>query len=290
MYKLLKMALDYYNVRIDADPCNTDITDLAAAFLADAGFESFEPDAAGMNAYIPVNNTDEPVALTESLLKDFPIPTRFHVTSQLVVGQDWNHEWEKHYFKPIVIEGECVVHSSFHSDVPEARYDIVIDPKMAFGTGHHHTTSRMVAWLLDSDLEGCSVIDMGTGTGILAILAAMRGAAPVTGIEIDPGAWENAVENVKLNHQDIRMICGDASNLASIEPADFLLANINRNIILEDIDRYTAALKPGGTMLLSGFYEHDLPMIREAATRNLLEYQGHKLSDNWCAARFVKTI
>lgn len=281
------MSKDYFKVRIDATPCNNDITDLAAAFLADAGFETFEPDPEGLTAYLPVDATEDPVALAKESLDGFPIFTQFTVKAERIQGRDWNEEWEKNYFKPIVIEGQCVIHSSFHNDVPKAEYDIVIDPKMAFGTGHHHTTNRMTAWLLQEDLAGRSLIDMGTGTGILAILASMCGAQPVTGIEIDPGAWENAVENARLNHRDIDMICGDASALQDCRPADFFLANINRNIILADLDRYVRALRPGGVLLLSGFYDHDLPMITEAATRLGLAYSGKKLSDNWCAARFT---
>ena len=281
------MSKDYFKVRIDATPCNNDITDLAAAFLADAGFETFEPDPEGLTAYLPVDATEDPVALAKESLDGFPIFTQFTVKAERIQGRDWNEEWEKNFFKPIVIEGQCVIHSSFHNDVPKAEYDIVIDPKMAFGTGHHHTTSRMTAWLLQEDLAGRSLIDMGTGTGILAILASMCGAQPVTGIEIDPGAWENAVENARLNHRDIDMICGDASALQDCRPADFFLANINRNIILADLDRYVRALRPGGVLLLSGFYDHDLPMITEAATKLGLTYAGKKLSDNWCAARFT---
>ena len=280
------MGKDYFEVRVDFEPCNEDITDLAASFLADAGFETFEPDAVGLTAYIAADATADAEALTRESLADFPIPTEFKVSSGRIEGRDWNEEWEKNYFQPIVIEGECVVHSSFHKDVPEARYDIVIDPKMAFGTGQHHTTSRMAAWLLSEDLQGKSVIDMGTGTGILAMLASMRGAAPVTGIEIDPDAWDNAVDNARVNGRDIRMICGDASALSELEPTDYLLANINRNIILGDIAAYARALKPGGVMLLSGFYDHDLPMIEAAAAGHGLEYVDKKLSADWCAAKF----
>lgn len=280
------MGKDYFEVRVDFEPCNEDITDLAASFLADAGFETFEPDAVGLTAYIAADATADAEALTRESLADFPIPTEFKVSSGRIEGRDWNEEWEKNYFRPIVIEGECVVHSSFHKDVPQARYDIVIDPKMAFGTGHHHTTSRMAVWLLREDLEGKSVIDMGTGTGILAMLASMRGATPVTGIEIDPDAWDNAVDNARVNGRDIRMICGDASALSELEPTDYLLANINRNIILGDIAAYARALKPGGVMLLSGFYDHDLPMIEAAAAEQGLEYVDKKLSADWCAAKF----
>lgn len=278
---------DYYSVRIDATPCTSDITDLIAAFLAEAGFESFEPDATGLTAYINATSGDGVLAAREAL-SDFPMETRLEISQQLVKGQDWNEEWEKHYFKPILIDGRCVIHSSFHTDIPAAEYDIVIDPKMAFGTGHHDTTSQMVRHILASDLEGSSVIDMGTGTGILGILAAMRGAASVTGIEIDRPAYENAIENVALNGVSMNLIHGDASALAGLEPADYLFANINRNIILGDIDRYAARLKSGGTMLLSGFYEEDTPMIAEAATRHGLELKSRLISNRWTALRLVK--
>ncbi len=283
------MANDYMRVRIDASPCTSDITDLAAAFLADAGFESFEPDETGLTAFIPALSTQNAETLAKEALEDFPIQAGFLFSSELIPGRDWNEEWEKNYFKPIVIGDRCVIHSTFHTDVPSGEYDIVIDPKMAFGTGHHHTTSRMVTWLLEEDLKGKSLIDMGTGTGILAILAAMRGANPVTGIEIDPGAYENAVENAALNGMDVKLICGDASALAGIQPADFLLANINRNIIIADLPLYVKALKPGGTMILSGFYDHDIPLVEDKSRQQGLIIDGIKESDKWVAIRLKST-
>lgn len=273
---------DYYSVRIDARPCTADITDLAAACLADAGFESFEPDESGLTAYIPASAGDAE-SIARQALSDFPIPADFSIASEWVEGQDWNEEWEKHYFQPILIADRCVIHSSFHKDVPSAPYDIVIDPKMAFGTGHHDTTSQMVEHLLASDLRGKRVIDMGTGTGILGILAAMLGAAEVTGIEIDRPAYENALENVRLNHVDMRLIHGDASALAGLEPADYFLANINRNIITGDIDRYASRLKEGGTMFLSGFYEEDIPVILAAAAPYGLVESSRRVSNRWAA-------
>lgn len=282
------MARDYMSVRIDAYPCNNDITDLVAAFLADAGFETFEPDETGLTAFIPADTADDVSELTTDALTDFPIKTNFNISASLVAGRDWNEEWEKNYFKPIVIDDRCVIHSTFHTDVPEGEYDIVIDPKMAFGTGHHHTTSRMVAWLLEENLPGKDVIDMGTGTGILAILALMRGAGRVTGIEIDPGAYENALENATLNRVSVDLICGDASALDGLEPVDLFLANINRNIIITDLPAYVKALKPEGTMLLSGFYEHDLPLVDMEAEKFGLKRAGIKTSDNWVAAKYVK--
>ena len=204
-------------------------------------------------------------------------------------GKDWNEEWEKHYFRPILIDDKCVIHSSFHTDVPEAPYDIVIDPKMAFGTGHHNTTSQMVKHILASDIKGKSVIDMGTGTGILGILAAMRGASRVTGIEIDGAAYENAIENVSLNHVEMDLIHGDASALAGLEPADFLFANINRNIITNDMSAYAATLQKGGLMLLSGFYESDIPVVLEAAKPFGLSEKTHTVKgDNWTCLILIK--
>lgn len=278
---------DYYSVRIDATPCNEDITDLAASFLADSGFESFLPDETGLSAFIPVAAGG--AATAEIALADFPIPTVFSISETFVKGEDWNSEWEKNYFKPIVVGDECVVHSSFHTDVPAARYDIVIDPKMAFGTGHHDTTSNMMRLILSSDMEGKSVIDMGTGTGILAILAAMRGAAPVVGIEIDEPAYENAVENARLNGVDVKFYHGDAACLDKLEPADYLFANINRNIILADIDRYYSHLKHGGLMFLSGFYEKDVEMIESKADEYGLREKRRIVSDSdWTALELEK--
>ena len=172
------------------------MTDVMAAILADAGFESFVPDSNGLTAYIRESDYTPDM---ESLSRTLPFDVKTSWTATKIEGQDWNHEWEKNYFKPIVVADQCVIHSSFHTDIPQCRYDIVIDPKMAFGTGHHSTTWLMISHLLEINPEGLNVIDMGTGTGILAILAAMRGAARVTGIEIDEPAWINAVENTRLN-------------------------------------------------------------------------------------------
>lgn len=279
---------DYYRVRIDVAECTEDITDLAAAYLADAGFESFEPDSTGLTAYIK-REAGDGVKIAEESLSDFPMESDFKITGEVIEGEDWNEEWEKNYFKPILIEGRCVIHSTFHREVPEAEYDIVIDPKMAFGTGHHDTTSQMVKHILDLSLQGKSVIDMGTGTGILGILAAMRGAERVIGIEIDEAAYENAKENVSLNGVKMELIHGDATALSGLEPADYLFANINRNIILGDIDRYAGRLKSGGEMLLSGFYDTDIAMIAEAASRYDLREETRLVSDaRWVALRLIK--
>lgn len=278
---------DYAELRIDAEPCSEEITDLLAAFLADAGYESFVPDEHGLTAYVINDNYNaETVA---GILADFPITADFSTTCNIVEGKDWNEEWEKHYFKPIVIAGKCAIHSSFHTDVPEAEYDIVIDPKMAFGTGHHSTTNLMVSYLLDLELKGKSVIDMGTGTAILAILASMRGAAQVFGIEIDHGAWENAIDNVRLNDAKADIIEGDSTALKHLEKADIFIANINRNIITGDMEAYASRLRIGGTMLLSGFYEEDIPIVADSAAKYGLVLEEIRTDKNWAAIRLRKT-
>lgn len=278
---------DYIEVRIDADPCTEDITDLLAAELADIGFESFVADSKGLTAYAPAKLYDKEAV--KNALADFAIDCSLKVSDNFVEGRDWNAEWEKNYFRPIVIGKRVAIYSSFHTDVPEAEHRIVIDPKMAFGTGHHATTSQVIKAMLELDLRGKSVIDMGTGTGILAILAAQLGAAPVTGIEIDEFAYVNAVENVRLNgHPEIVLINGDASALAGVSPCDVFIANINRNIITGDIDRYAKALKTGGTMLLSGFYVEDIPVVAAAAARHGLRETGYTDEERWVCLRLTK--
>lgn len=279
---------DYYEVRLNLDPCCEDATDLLAGMLADEGYESFVPDETGLTAYVKKELYD--AAKVKAVIADFPFGCKVSERSTLIEGRDWNAEWEKNYFQPIVIGDQVAIHSSFHTDVPAARHDIVIDPKMAFGTGHHSTTSQILEALLETPLEGRSVIDMGTGTGILAILAAMRGSTQVTAIELDGFAYENAVENVRLNgHPEIRVINGDASALADVAPADVFIANINRNVILADLERYAPALKQGGLMLLSGFYEgQDCDMIIEAAAKLGLAYKSMTTDKRWACLRLTK--
>lgn len=279
---------DYYEVRVNLNPCTEDATDYLAAMLGDIGFESFVPDSTGLTAYVKseLYSPDE----LEAVMDEFPFDADKSWTASLVEGQDWNAEWEKNYFKPIVVEDQCVIHSSFHTDIPPVKYDIVIDPKMAFGTGHHATTSLIISELLKIELDSKSVIDMGTGTGILAILAAMRGAKHVYGIEIDGFAYENALENIKLNnHPEIQLINSDASALSGLPKVDVFIANINRNVIISDIASYSSHLKAGGIMLLSGFYESDIPIVMsEAQHYDLIEISHYIKGDNWTCLTLKK--
>lgn len=285
---------DYYELTFTFAPADGDAADYLAALLADAGFESFVHDenepGSKMTAYVPAPLYS--AEAVEEAVGKLPFDTEVSHSCELVPGQDWNSEWEKHYFKPIVIEGRVVVHSSFHTDVPEAEYDILIDPRMAFGTGHHPTTTLMLRSILDTDIEGRNVTDMGTGTAILAILAAMRGAASVTGIEIDPAAADNAVDNVALNlpgrPDAVRIIRGDASALPDIPKADIFLANINRNIITADVKAYAEAMKDGAQLTVSGFYVEDRPVVAAAAEAAGLVRVAADEIDNWSSMTFKK--
>ncbi|MDE5727320.1 MAG: 50S ribosomal protein L11 methyltransferase [Duncaniella sp.] len=277
---------NYIEVRFDINPCSEVMTDILAAMLADEGYESFVPDQEGLTAYVK-----EELFCREKLTEvrdSFPMAADITTRDTLVEGRDWNAEWEKNYFKPIVVGEECVIHSSFHKDVPECRYDILIDPKMAFGTGHHATTTLILRRLLATDLAGLKVVDLGPGTGILAILASMRGAAHIDAVEIDEFAYTNAVENVRLNNAaNIHLHLGDASVLASIRDTDLFIANINRNIITADLAAYADTLAPGASVVLSGFYEEDIPVILKTAEPLGLRYADHTVLDNWASLKLT---
>lgn len=285
---------DYFALRVTYAPHSEDADDLLAAFLSDENYEAFEPGPEGLTAYIKAEDFD--AEAPRRILENFPIRLdNYKMSYELIEGKDWNEEWEKNYFKPIVIGNRCVIHSTFHTDIPGAEYDIVVDPKMAFGTGHHATTSMMLRHILSLDLNGKSVIDMGTGTGILAILARMRGAKDVYGIEIDPAACINARENVELNAASmpadgrLEILEGDSCRLAELPEADLFLANINRNVILADLHRYVEAVKPGGMLIFSGFYDADIPMLERAATLYGLEKLSSMTEDGgWASIRFEK--
>lgn len=280
---------DYIETRFQVDPCDEIATDVLAAILCENGYESFVPDETGLTAYVKKELFDSDV-LTD-VISTFPMDNKITLSYEIIEGQDWNSEWEKNYFQPIVVGDKCVIHSSFHNDVPSAEYDIVIDPKMAFGTGHHATTSLIIRQLLEMDLKDKDVMDMGTGTGILAILCAMRGAKNVSAIEIDEFAYVNAVENVRLNGvPQINVHHGDAALLKEENIVDVFIANINRNIITNDIDAYADDLKPRGLMLLSGFYEEDIPVIMEKAKILGLEYRSHSVQDRWSCLILEKMV
>ena len=279
--------MKYLEFTFHTTPCTEIVNDVLSAVLGETGFESFVEQTDGIAAYIQKDLYNETVL--KEALADFPLPdTQVEYAYQEAEDKDWNEEWEKNFFQPIIIGDRCVIHSTFHRDIPQAEYDIVINPQMAFGTGHHETTSLIIGELLDNDLKGKSLLDMGCGTSILAILARMRGAAPCTAVDIDEWCVRNSLENIELNGVDrISVFQGDASLLKDQEPFDVIIANINRNILLNDMKRYVSCMHPGSELYMSGFYVDDIPVIQAEAEHNGLRFVHHKEKNRWAAVKFV---
>lgn len=278
--------MNYYELRLTLTPNTETNRDILSGLLAEIGFESFVESDKGVSAYISEKAYSE--ELIAETLASLPLPdtqVQYHV--EYIVSQDWNEEWEKNFFQPIIIGNEVVIHSSFHQDIPKLTYDIVIDPKMAFGTGHHATTSLMVAYLLEAEVREKAFLDMGCGTAVLAILAQKRGAHPITAIDIDEWAYENALENIRLNDaSSINVQLGDASLLGK-DRYDLIFANINRNILLTDIPTYASCLTQGASLYMSGFYTEDLKAIQDKCAEVSLQFVSFKEKDNWCSAHFI---
>lgn len=278
--------MNFIQVNFSFEPFEEFMADILAAELAEIGFDSFVPGENGMQAFIPENKFDE--SSLKQLIADYPIEVAVSYEIITVASKNWNEEWEKHYFEPIVIGDECVIHSSFHKNVPEAKYDIIIDPKMAFGTGHHETTSLVIGEILKMDLTNKKVLDMGCGTAVLAILAAMRGATELLAIDIDNWCTENSLENIALNNvSGIEVKLGGAELLEGLH-FDIILANINRNILLADIEKYAACLSSGGKLYMSGFYKADIPVIEAEVNRNELELIDFNEKNNWVVVKTIK--
>ena len=228
--------MNYKEVIITVNPFSETATDLLSAMLGEIGFESFVVEDDKLFAYVgeKLYNEDD----LKNLIETYPFEEDLTYTVSEIEQKNWNEEWEKNYFQPIVMGNHLVIHSTFHKDIPAADFDILIDPKMAFGTGHHDTTSQILQEILDFDMTGKSVLDMGCGTAVLAILAVKKGAVSARAIDIDDWVCDNANENVKLNNTDvIEVECGDASLLADGRTYDVILANINRNILINEIGR-----------------------------------------------------
>jgi ribosomal protein L11 methyltransferase len=264
------------------------INDILASELGNTGFESFTSDENGLTAYIAAGNYS-PSAM-EDCLKNFPLPDiNFTYTEELIADRDWNEEWEKNYFRPIRIGSDCIIRASFHPEESGFRYPVVIDPKMAFGTGNHATTYLMLCEMLKSEVQGKEVLDMGCGTAVLAILAAKKGASRIVAVDIDKWAYSNAVENCRLNHTgNIRVALGDAGLIKDFGLFDYIFANINRNILSEDIKYYEPALKPGGLLFMSGFYKEDIPVIEKACNKCGLSLLSFTEKDNWVAVKVIR--
>ena len=257
--------------------------EILVAELGLLGFESFSETADGVSAYIQEKDWQEGMLDEVQILNSEEVVFEFE--QEEIEQVNWNEEWEKN-FEPIRVLDRVSVRAPFHEN-PGLEYDIVIEPKMSFGTGHHETTHLMIEHLLELELKGKSVLDMGCGTGILAIFAEMRGASAVDAIDIDPWCYENSLENTERNScSRIRVYEGDASLLTD-QQYDLIIANINRNILLADMERYTRCLRPGGTLLLSGFYLEDVEQLNELAEGLGLKMTGQKEKNRWVGLKYV---
>jgi ribosomal protein L11 methyltransferase len=279
-------SLDYIQLTCRPNPVQP-WSDIFIAELAEIGFESFEETDFGFKAYIGAAN------FNEDLLKEVFSPEGYEEKPQVeyefikIDGQNWNQVWESN-FEPVLIGKACYVRAPFHPARPGVEMEFVIEPKMSFGTGHHETTTLMVEWLLEEDFEGKSVLDMGCGTGLLAIMAARKGARPVTAIDNYIYAYENTIENAQRNNTPwINVLHGDASLLGN-ETFDVIIANITKNVLLQDMEKYVSVLNSDGVLLLSGFLEKDRDDMVSCVQGLGLAFSGEKKKRDWLALRFVK--
>lgn len=304
--------MKYLEFTFTTVPSSEAVDDVLSAVLAEIGFDSFvhtseldrpaKPHSANPEqpAFEPAVGEDSfrcyiqrsiyNKECLEDALANFPLPgVSISYSMAEAEDKDWNEEWERNYFKPLVVDGRCVVASTFHTDVPEAEYRIFINPQMSFGTGHHATTSQMISRLLEDDVRGKEVLDMGCGTGILAILARMRGAGHCLAVDVDEWCVKNSRENISLNHLDgIDVLLGDASSLGGHGPFDLVIANINLGILMRDLRFYVARMKAGAYIYMSGFYGGDVPrLLGETTARGLRTVDMREL-DGWACVKLLK--
>ena len=277
---------EYIEVSVKLDPFTEEMAEILTAELSDLPFDSFVTEEPFLKCYIQ-KDAYRPSEV-KVVLSGYPAATGF--SAVLVQGQNWNRVWESE-FQPIVVDGVVTVKAKFNTNVPRTRFNIWIDPRMAFGTGYHHTTFMMMQRMLGLEefIRGRAVVDMGCGTAILAILAAKMRARKVFAVDIDAVAARSAWGNCRWNRVGTRVetACGDAS-LLQMGTYDVLLANIHRNIILQDLPTYCRSLRRGGHMLLSGFYGKDVPAIRNAAEALGMEYVGESSREDWACVEFRK--
>ncbi|WP_282135488.1 50S ribosomal protein L11 methyltransferase [Seonamhaeicola maritimus] len=256
--------------------------EILIAELGYAGFESFVENETGVTAYIQKEEWQDTILDDVQILNsdEFEITYNFSEIEQT----NWNAEWEKN-FNPIVVDDICAVRAPFHEKF-DTQYDIVIEPKMSFGTGHHETTHMMIQHILKNDFENKSVLDMGCGTGVLAILSELKGAQPIDAIDYDNWCYLNSLENVERNScNHITVLEGDASLLPG-KLYDVIIANINRNILLQDMKTYLSCLNEGGMLFLSGFYNSDIPIIDSEVSKYGLKIQETLERNNWVALKY----
>ena len=277
---------EYIEVAIRIEPFSEEMAEILTAELSELSYDMFLTEEPFLKCYVQkelYRSRDLKVVLS-----GYPSATEYKAS--MVQGQNWNKQWEES-FQPIVVDGTVTIKAKFNEDVPKTRFNIWIDPQMAFGTGYHHTTFMMIQRMLglESYIRGRNVVDMGCGTAILAILAAKMGAGKVFAVDIDAVAARSAWGNARWNRvgSKIETACGDAS-LLQMSTYDVLLANIHRNIVVQDMHTYARSLRRGSHLLLSGFYDSDVPVVRAAAEAQGLTFSGSSSREGWSCLEFVK--
>lgn len=278
--------MNYIELSISVEPKDLG-SDLLIAQLSEIGFESFVDTDTGFSAFIKEEQyIDEQV---NALFLDYSELLKIEKSSKVIPQQNWNKEWESS-FQPIEVDGKCYIHAPFHKAKKDFTYNIIIEPKMSFGTGHHHTTQLMIKKLMQLNVKNRSLLDMGCGTGVLAILASMMGANPITAIDIDDWSCENSIEN--LHRNNINNVFVHKGNAQKIVGKLFytILANINKNVLLADMPIYAESLEKGGDLLLSGFFETDTTELKKKANELDLRFEEMLVNDQWTLLHFRKGI
>jgi len=278
--------MQYIEVKCHIQPADLG-NEIVTAFLAEIGYESFmETEDGTLLAYIQQAFFNE--KKLKHLLDGKNVDFTFSYEINTIQEENWNAVWESNY-KPVLIENTCFIRAPFHEKRKNVQYDIVIEPKMSFGTAHHETTALMISYLLEEDCNNKTVLDMGSGTGVLAILASIKNAKKVYAIDNDKWAYDNCIENFERNKvKNIQAILGNASHTPNIQ-FDIITANINRNVLVQDMNTYVQHLKPTGIVLLSGFYANeDMDIIKANAATHGLHYHSYKQKNQWAAVKFYK--
>jgi len=278
--------MDYIEVNFEIDTTSPEM-EILIAQLSQIGYNSFMESGNSLLAYIPVDS------FNESLISNLTIPNEFHsqlnYSYKIIKDQNWNEVWESNY-DPVIIKNLVNIRAHFHTTNRDIKYEIIVDPKMSFGTAHHETTSMMIEMILDEEITGKKVLDMGCGTGILSILAEMLDAVLIDAIDNDEWAYRNTIENIDKNKcKSIHVELGDAGVIKAVK-YDYILANINRNVLLHDIPIYATHMENNGMLLLSGFYTEDLMLIESLARENNFKLDNKLIKNNWVAARFMKIL
>lgn len=272
--------MQYIHLTITPENTSQEINNILIARLSEWPFESFSEDQEGISAYMPLNKYEEKSInqLLESLNRDFP----FSWTKEHIEEQNWNKAWEENY-SPVLVAQQIYIRAPFHEPQPDAGHEIIIEPKMSFGTAHHETTQLMIELMLGTDFRGKTFLDMGCGTGILAILASRLGAEKGLAIDNDEWAFQNSRENLLKNAiKNVDTLLGD-HRLIDDQNFDIILANINRNILIGQMESYEKSLNPGGSVFLSGFHEEDVQVLLERSRKYGFSLKRKADRNTWVA-------